>query len=123
MKYIITESQYKKFIFDILDDLSESWEYWDIGDEEFDVSTKSNIPIFQYRIFWGKDHITKNVTENKNLYIALGLVYKIDSFLAVNAKESVEDIVEWFQKKYDVEVDGWDWILTHDDEDEDRNYV
>ena len=108
MKYIITESQVdtmKKYMFDILDKDSDSWNVENFKFREMMVSDESGDVLFNYS------------TNNENygemsdfLSISPKLIRKVEAFLPLMDEYYIS---EWFSQKYNRIVDE---IMIKDEE-------
>jgi hypothetical protein len=121
MKYIITESKINKLVSNYLD--GQKWYTWDIGDGEFNVADGE----------YGKDVIHYRIQESITVPDRMfDLIYVDDMFVTRLSKlfglEVVRDVnplvVNWFNKKYNKNLnkDDWEWMDNDDnEEDEDNN--
>ena len=108
MKYIITESQVdtmKKYMFDILDKDSDSWNVEHFKFREMMVSDESGDVLFNYS------------TNNENygemsdfLSISPKLIRKVEAFLPLMDEYYIS---EWFSQKYNRRVDE---VMIKDEE-------
>jgi hypothetical protein len=108
MNYIITESQVdtmKKYMFDILDKDSESWDVKYFKFREMMISDESGDVLFNYS------------TNNENygemsdfLSISPKLIRKVEAFLPLMDEYYIS---EWFSQKYNRRVDE---IMIKDEE-------
>ena len=101
MKYIITESQVdvmKKYMYDILDKDSKSWDVQYFNFKEMTVTDESGDVIFNYTT---NNQMYQGETSDI-LIISHKLVNKIESFLPIMDEYYISD---WFSEKYKRRVD------------------
>ena len=105
MKILVTENQINRLVSNYLD--SQDWKVWDEGDGEFNVSDgKNGRDYFKYRIQYSS---TVPDLSFQLLYIDDDLVRKVDDLFNFVAWDSVESIIEWFNKKYDKKLTKHDF--------------
>lgn len=109
MKYIITESQVdvmKKYMYDILDKDSESWDVEHFKFREMRVTDESGDVLFSY----STNNEMYQGEMSDILTISPKLLRKIEGFLPVMDEYYISD---WFSEKYKRRVDE---IMINDEE-------
>lgn len=109
MKYIITESQVdvmKKYMYDILDKDSESWDVKYFKFREMRVTDESGDVLFSY----STNNEMYQGEMSDILTISPKLLRKIEGFLPVMDEYYISD---WFSEKYKRRVDE---IMINDEE-------
>lgn len=109
MKYIITESQVdvmKKYMYDILDKDSESWDVKHFKFREMMVSDESGDVLFNYST--NNEMYQGEISDI--LTISPKLLRKVEAFLPLMDEYYISD---WFSEKYKRRVDE---IMINDEE-------
>ena len=102
MRYIITESQFKK-VRPTITDLMVSYlnrilKNDRTSDSEFIVIYYDNVPIYEDAV------ILEYGFEDGRLYIEKDFLDKFSSMFPLNKKESAKFISDWFSKEFEVDV-------------------
>lgn len=116
MKYIITESRLQGLIDNYLN--TKDWSEWDIGDGEFNLADGK----------YGKDSIRfrlwPSMIEDLDfevIYISQKLANEVDKLFSVGTETAITSIINWFNKKYNknLDKDDFEWLSSNDDEEYD----
>ena len=100
----------------------QDFKYWDQDDNEFNLSDGVNgDDVIKYRIQYSSkvpDHSFEVI------YIDDDLVTKISQLFSISSEESIREIINWFNQKYEknLTVDNFEWMVgdtyyAEDDED------
>jgi len=118
MKYIITESKINKFVSMYLD--GQKWYTWDIGDGEFNVADEEyGKDVIHYRI---QESITVPDRMFDLIYVDDMFVTRLSNLFGLEVVRDVNPlVVNWFNKKYDKNLNknDWEWMDNEEDEEED----
>ena len=88
----------------------QNFKYWDEGDSEFNLSDGVNGgDVIKYRIQYSSripDH------RFEVLYIGDDLVSKISQLFSISSKDSIREIINWFNQKYEknLTLDNFEWM-------------
>jgi hypothetical protein len=96
MKYLIKESQIKKFI----------WDYFD--SEDYDIAEDDN-EIFLLDDYGNFDW--NYIFDNRRLLVANDIISSIESMFSLSSDDALEYAGEWFENKYGYNVEeiiNWD---------------
>ena len=96
MKYLIKESQIKKFI----------WDYF--NSEDYDISEDDN-EIFLLDDYGNFDW--NYIFDNRRLLVANDIISSIESMFSLSSDDALEYAGEWFENKYGYNVEeiiNWD---------------
>lgn len=110
MKYIITESRLNDVIKKYLNTKYESWDFSDIGDDEFNIYDGKR-PVIKYRI---------NPRDEHGYFIfSPSLVWGLSELFGMEATDSVYPLVDWLNENFEtnVEYSNWDYEMDEDYED------
>jgi hypothetical protein len=118
MKSIITESKINSLVSNYLD--GQKWYTWDIGDGEFNVADgEYGKDVIHYRI---QESITVPDRMFDLIYVDGMFVTRLSKLFGLEAVRDVNPlVVNWFNKKYDKNLnkDDWEWMDNEEDEEED----
>jgi hypothetical protein len=100
----------------------QDFKYWDQDDNEFNLSDGVNgDDVIKYRIQYSSkvpDHSFEVI------YIDDDLVTKISQLFSISSEESIREIINWFNQKYEknLTIDNFEWMVgdtyyAEDDED------
>jgi hypothetical protein len=100
----------------------QDFKYWDQDDNEFNLSDGVNgDDVIKYRIQYSSkvpDHSFEVI------YIDDDLVTKISQLFSISSEESIREIINWFNQKYEknLTLDNFEWMVgdtyyAEDDED------
>jgi hypothetical protein len=113
MKYIIKESKINQFISTYLD--GQDWYFWDIGDDEFNISEgEGGMDQFKYRVQYSStvpDHSFEVLYLNENL------VERVKKIFSVPKRNSIKSIIDWFNNKYNKNLTVENLELFFDEDD------
>jgi len=122
-KYIITESRINKLVFRYLDE--QDFHTSEIGDGEFNITNgKHGNNVISYEI---KHSLTFPNKTYEVISISDDLATKIAYLFGfLKTGESITSIINWFNQKYDKNLDihDFEWLSSNDDyyDDEDQDY-
>jgi hypothetical protein len=120
MKYIITESKINKLVSNYLD--GQKWYTWDIGDGEFNVADgEYGKDVIHYRI---QESITIPDRMFDLIYVDGMFVTRLSKLFGLEVVRDVNPlVVNWFNKKYDKNLnkDDWEWMDNDNEEDDEDN--
>ena len=122
MKYIITESKINKLVSIYLD--KQGLYTSDIGDGEFNITDgKHGNDVIRYEI---QHSLTYPDKSYPSISISDDLVTKISQLFGLSSEDSINSIINWFNQKYDKNLDihDFEWLSNDDDyyDDEDEEY-
>ena len=107
MKYIITESRLHNLVSKYLDQMD--WWVWDIGDGEFNIADgKNETSKFFFRIT-----STEYSDEQEVIHISEELATSVRQLFSISSTyDSVELIIDWFNKKFNksLSINDFEWI-------------
>jgi hypothetical protein len=100
----------------------QDFKYWDQDDNEFNLSDGVNgDDVIKYRIQYSSkvpDHSFEVI------YIDDDLVTRISQLFSISSEESIREIINWFNQKYEknLTIDNFEWMVgdtyyAEDDED------
>jgi hypothetical protein len=100
----------------------QDFKYWDQDDNEFNLSDGVNgDDVIKYRIQYSSKVPDHNF---EVIYIDDDLVTKISQLFSISSEESIREIINWFNQKYEknLTVDNFEWMVgdtyyAEDDED------
>ena len=116
MKYIITESKINKLVSIYLD--KQGLYTSDIGDGEFNITDgKHGNDVIRYEI---QHSLTYPDKSYPSISISDDLVTKISQLFGLSSEDSINSIINWFNQKYDKNLDihDFEWLSSNDDYDE-----
>ena len=100
----------------------QDFKYWDQDDNEFNLSDGVNgDDVIKYRIQYSSKVPDHNF---EVIYIDDDLVTKISQLFSISSEESIREIINWFNQKYEknLTIDNFEWMVgdtyyAEDDED------
>jgi hypothetical protein len=100
----------------------QNLKYWDEGDSEFNLSDGVNGGyVIKYRIQYSSKVPDLSF---EVIYIDDDLVTKISQLFSISSEESIREIINWFNQKYEknLTIDNFEWMVSdtyyaEDDED------